>query len=204
MPPLGRVFLRRYQIATGVRRKHLRDNALPVAAIRSSPYIEPRFPPSRRPKTRRSGDGRERRDEHGDEIVTPRTILMTSLAVITFLIGAGHPRAGEPSDALPAGRLDLVVRYRMESGRLTVRLDDRAIYSVPLAAGSGPGPTVLEHRLSLPSGRRAITVQFFDGRGRLVEEAAAEGTVGLEAPAVLTIAEHRGFGDGLTLSWRTP
>ena len=143
--------------------------------------------------------------------MTPRNILMTSLAVITFLIGAGHPRAGEsavagsrPGSDLPSGRLDLVVSYRMESGRLMVRLDDRAIYSVPLAAASSPEPTILEHRLSLLSGRRSVTVQLFDGRGRLVEEEVAEGTVGLEAPAVLTIAEHRGLGDGLTLSWRTP
>ena len=143
--------------------------------------------------------------------MTPRTRLMTLLAVITFLIGAGHPRAAESAVAaaptgvaIPAGRLDLVVSYRMESGRLTVRLDDRAIYSVPLAAISGPAPTVLEHRLSLPSGRRTVTVQLFDGRGRLVEEEAAEGTVGIEAPSVLAVAEHRGLGDGLTLSWRTP
>jgi hypothetical protein len=136
---------------------------------------------------------------------------MTSLAVITFLAGAGHPRAAEsavvaaqPGAEIPSGRLDLVVRYRMESGRLTVRLEDRAIYSVPLVAAAGPEPTVLEHRLSLPSGRRAVTVQLFDGRGKLVKEEVAEGTVGPEAPSVLTVAEHRGLGDGLTLSWRTP
>jgi hypothetical protein len=136
---------------------------------------------------------------------------MTSLAAITFLAGAGTPRAAEsavaavqPGVEIPIGRLDLVVRYRIESGRLTLRLDDRAIYSVPLVAASGPGPTVLEHRLSVPSGRRAVTVQLFDGRGKLVKEEVTEVTVGAESPSVLTVAEHCGLGDELTLSWRTP
>jgi len=92
----------------------------------------------------------------------------------------------------------------MESGRLVLKIGDRAILSAPLSALEGEDGRPRERDLSVPGGPLALTVQMLDGRGRIVGQGIINGTVGATDPATLVVAEHSGTGTGLTLSWRTP
>lgn len=108
-----------------------------------------------------------------------------------------------PPESAPAGRLDLVVRHRLERGRLIVRLAGCAFLSVPFA-GTGSAPASFERPLSVPSGKHPVQVSFLDRMGRLVAQKTTEGTVAAGRSITLQVDEHSGSGDGLTLTWRTP
>lgn len=117
---------------------------------------------------------------------------------------AGHVSAGgDPDDPAPAGQLDLVVSHQMDRGRLIVRLAGSAFLSLPFASGDG-APARFERPLSVPSGRHPVEISFLDRRGRVVAQKRTEGTVAAGRSVILHVDEHRGTGDGLTLTWRTP
>jgi len=100
--------------------------------------------------------------------------------------------------------LRLLVTHTMDGGRLILKIEDRAILSAPLAALRCKDGRPCERDLSVPGGRHELTVLMLDGRGRIVGQGIIQGTVGASDPATLVVAEHRGSGAGLTLSWRTP
>ena len=112
--------------------------------------------------------------------------------------------ASQGTESAPAGRLDLVVRHRLERGRLIVRLAGCAFLSVPFAAVGGGAPASFERPLSVPSGKHPVEVSFLDRTGRLVAQKTTEGTVAAGRSITLQVDEHSGSGDGLTLTWRTP
>lgn len=111
--------------------------------------------------------------------------------------------AVQPAESVPAGQLDLVVRHRMERGRIIVRLAGCAFLSVPFSA-SGGAPAIFERPLSVPSGKHPVEVSFLDRLGRMVAQKTTEGTVAAGQSITLHVDEHSGSGDGLTLTWRTP
>ena len=118
--------------------------------------------------------------------------------------GARHDSVREePGESSPPGQVDLVVRHTLERGRLIVRLAGSAFLSVPFAS-NGSSPALFERPLSVPSGRHPVEVSILDRRGKVVAQKRTEGTVTAGRPVVLHVDEHSGFGDGLTLTWRTP
>ena len=133
------------------------------------------------------------------------TAALGAFAAMTFLASPLPAReAGAPAANLASGRLHLDVTHRMETGRLVVRLGGRAFYSAPFAGRVEIEPGRFQYPLYVPAGQQVVTVQLIDGRGKLVAEKATEGMVPESGPAVLEVVEHRGTGDGLTLTWRTP
>lgn len=119
-------------------------------------------------------------------------------------VGARHDSVREdPGESSPPGQLGLVVRHTLERGRLIVRLAGSAFLSVPFAT-SGSTPALFERPLSVPSGRHPVEVSILDRRGKVIAQKRTEGTVTAGRPVVLHVDEHSGFGDGLTLTWRTP
>jgi hypothetical protein len=117
---------------------------------------------------------------------------------------AARPVAAIAKAAPQPATLRLRVMHTMDGGRLILKIEDRAILSAPLAALRGGDGRPRERDLSVPGGRHALTVQVLDVRGRVVAQGIIHGTVGASDPATLMVAEHRGSGAGLTLSWRTP
>jgi len=111
--------------------------------------------------------------------------------------------AAPPAESVPAGQLDLVVRHRMERGRIIVRLAGCAFLSVPFSAAGG-APASFERPLSVPSGKHPVEVSFLDRLGRVVAQKTTEGTVAAGRSIILNVDEHSGSGDGLTLTWRMP
>ena len=129
-------------------------------------------------------------------------VTMTPPAIATEPVA--HPVAATATVVPRAATLRLLVTHTMEGGRLILKIEDRAILSAPLAALRGEDGRPRERDLSVPGGRHALTVQMLDVRGRVVGQGIIHGTVGASDPATLMVAEHRGSGAGLTLSWRTP
>ena len=129
-------------------------------------------------------------------------VTMTPPAIATEPVA--HPVAATATVVPRAATLRLLVTHTMEGGRLILKIEDRAILSAPLAALRGEDGRPRERDLSVPGGLHALTVQMFDVQGRVVGQGIIHGTVGASEPATLVVAEHRGSGAGLTLSWRTP
>jgi len=134
------------------------------------------------------------------------TTALSAAATMAPPAIAGEPVALPAAGIAPAApaTLRLRVLHTMDGGRLILKIDDRAILSAPLTALLGEDGRPRERDLSVPGGRHALTVQVLDDRGRVVARGIIHGTVGASDPATLVVAEHRGTGAGLTLSWRTP
>jgi len=147
-------------------------------------------------------------------VVAPAMVLVAATALAAAITTLRPAIAGEPvpppataATAVITPRpatLRLLVNHTLEGGRLILKIEDRAILSAPLAALQGEDGRPRERDLSVPGGLLALTVQMLDARGRIVGQGIIHGTVGASDPATLVVAEHRGSGAGLTLSWRTP
>lgn len=129
-------------------------------------------------------------------------VTMAPLASATETVAP--PVAATAVVAPRPATLRLLVTHTMAGGRIILKIEDRAILSAPLSVLEGADGRPRGRDLSVPVGLHALTVQMLDVTGRVVGQGIIHGTVGASDPATLLVAEHRGSGAGLTLSWRTP
>jgi hypothetical protein len=138
-------------------------------------------------------------------IVTSKSLTAATAGLLLLAAARTPCLAGDAVAAvatIPApAMLHLVVRHALEAGRLVVRVGPDAFLSAPLKALLAPGHG--ERLLSVPGGEQTITVQWFDGQGRVLAQKQTRADVSAASPAVLDVGAAMVSGvANLSVSWR--
>jgi hypothetical protein len=127
------------------------------------------------------------------------TALLALTAGLPACLAADATPTVAPDPAAVPSALHLVVRHALDAGRLVVRVGEDAFLSTPLKMLPGHA----EKLLSVPGGEQTITVQWFDGAGRVLAQKQTHADISAAAPAVLDVAAAMISGvANLSVSWR--